>query len=79
MAVWDSGVVPTWQGLLATYVLVFTQAPVEGSYYGDLIVELEMRGQVCTVPYDRAAGVVTSWDLGMADKTAIWFAPRLAT
>jgi hypothetical protein len=49
-------------------------APVEGSYYGDLIVALEADGQITKVPYDRSAGVITAWDLGMHDATAIWFA-----
>jgi hypothetical protein len=52
-------------------------APVEGSYFGDKIVEAETEGRICQVPYDPAAGVLTSWDLGLADKTAIWFVQRI--
>ena len=31
-------------------------------------------GRVSGVPYDPSIGVVTSWDLGIGDSTAIWFA-----
>ena len=30
--------------------------------------------RISNVPYDRNVGVVTAWDLGMDDSTAIWFA-----
>lgn len=52
-------------------------APVEGSYFGDLMVELQAKGQICKVPYDNQAGVVTAWDLGMHDQTSIWFVQRI--
>jgi phage terminase large subunit len=61
----------------AREMLCSFDAPVEGSYYGDLIVELQSKGQICNVPYDRATGVITSWDIGMNDKTCIWFAQRV--
>ena len=61
----------------AREMLCSFEAPVEGAYYGDLVNDLEMRGQVTKVPYDRAAGVVTAWDLGMHDNTSIWFAQRV--
>jgi phage terminase large subunit len=49
-------------------------AAIIGSYYGKLLRELEERKQVTGVPYDPAAQVWTSWDLGIADATSIWFA-----
>ena len=61
----------------ARELLCSFDAPVEGSYYGDLIVDLQRNGQICKVPYDRAAGVVTSWDLGMSDQTPIIFAQQV--
>jgi phage terminase large subunit len=61
----------------AREMLVSFDAPVEGSYYGDLIVDAQAEGRICSVPYDPAASVVTSWDLGMHDKTAIWFLQRI--
>lgn len=61
----------------AREMLCSFDAPVEGSYYGDIIVDLQARGRITKVPYDRRAGVVTSWDIGMHDNTSIWFAQRI--
>lgn len=61
----------------AREMLCSFDAPVEGSYYGDLIVDLTTRGHITKVPYDHSAGVVTAWDLGMHDHTSIWFAQRI--
>jgi phage terminase large subunit len=61
----------------AREMLCSFDAPVEGSYYGDLIVDLQARGHITKVPYDRQAGVVTAWDLGMHDHTSVWFAQRI--
>jgi hypothetical protein len=61
----------------AREMLVSFDAPVEGSYYGDLIVELQSKGRITKVPYDHQAGVVTAWDLGMHDHTSIWFCQRV--
>lgn len=47
---------------------------VEGAYYTVEMREAHAEGRIGNVPYDRATGVVTSWDLGMGDSTAIWFA-----
>lgn len=52
-------------------------AAVIGAYYGKLINELEAKKQVTGVPYDPAAQVWTSWDLGIRDATAIWFAQQI--
>lgn len=61
----------------AREMLCSFDAPVEGSYYGDIMVELQAKGMICKVPYDRQAGVVTAWDIGMHDQTSIWFAQRI--
>lgn len=61
----------------ARELLVSFDAPVEGSYYGDIIVDLQAQGRITKVPYDSRAGVVTAWDLGMHDHTSIWFAQRI--
>lgn len=50
---------------------------VKGAYYSHIIQELEKKGQIRNVPYDRNLGVITAWDLGMSDSTAIWFVQRL--
>jgi phage terminase large subunit len=49
-------------------------AAVVGSYYGKLMMRAEAERRIALVPYDPAALVWTSWDLGIRDATAIWFA-----
>ena len=53
------------------------EAPVENSYYGDLIVEAKTAGRITRVPYDPRSKVITAWDLGMKDLTSIWFAQQI--
>jgi len=47
---------------------------VEGSYYAIEMLKAQMEKRISSVPYDKSSAVVTSWDLGMADTTAIFFA-----
>jgi len=49
-------------------------AAIVGSYYGRLMARAEQDRRIAPVPYDPAALVWTSWDLGIRDATAIWFA-----
>lgn len=49
-------------------------AAVIGAYYGADIRTAEDAKRICSVPWDRSADVITAWDLGHADSTAIWFA-----
>ena len=49
-------------------------SPNSGSYYGKLMDQLERDGRVTRVPHDPAMPVITAWDLGVHDSTAIWFA-----
>jgi hypothetical protein len=49
-------------------------APVTGSYYGELINDLESRSRICPIPYESLAVTFCGWDLGMSDSTAIWVA-----
>lgn len=49
----------------------------KGSYYGKQMSELQAQGRITKVPYDPALGVITAWDLGISDSTAIWFVQRL--
>src|SRR5215472_18551284 len=49
-------------------------AAIVGSYYGKLMARAEQEQRIAPVPYDPAALVWTSWDLGIRDATAIWFA-----
>jgi phage terminase large subunit len=46
----------------------------EGSYFQSEMRRMKDEDRICKVPYDRAKGVVTAWDLGIGDSTAIWFA-----
>src|SRR5262245_45404272 len=49
-------------------------AAVVGSYYGKAMMRAEAEKRIAGVPHDSSALVWTSWDLGMRDATAIWFA-----
>jgi hypothetical protein len=49
-------------------------AAVVGSYFGKPMMRAEAEKRIAGVPYDPAALVWTSWDLGIRDATAIWFA-----
>jgi hypothetical protein len=55
------------------------QAPLVGSYYGDLITKMENEDppRIGNVPWDPAMPVDTFWDLGIGDSTAIWFHQNL--
>jgi phage terminase large subunit len=45
----------------------------EASYYARLIAEAERQGRIGDFPHDPGLTVVTSWDIGIDDYTAIWF------
>lgn len=49
-------------------------AAVEGSYYGQIINDLEEKKHIQDIPRDDLCKMVTAWDLGMGDSTAIWVA-----
>lgn len=48
-------------------------AAIPGSYYGKQVSKLEETGRICEVPHDPRYPVITAWDLGVGDSTAIWF------
>ena len=48
-------------------------APLAGSYYGDLMTAIEQEERITSVPWIPDKPVWSSWDLGVADSTAIWF------
>jgi hypothetical protein len=52
-------------------------AAVVGAFYGKLMTRAEAEGRIAGVPWDPAALVWTSWDLGIRDATAIWFAQTI--
>jgi hypothetical protein len=49
-------------------------AAVEGSYYGQIINDLEAKNQITTIPRESLSKTYCAWDLGMSDSTAIWVA-----
>lgn len=49
-------------------------APVEGSYYGELLGELEEKKHMQEIPREELSKTFTAWDLGMGDSTSIWVA-----
>lgn len=53
------------------------EAAIRGAYYGKELREAEESGRICSVPYDRAAQVHVSFDLGIGDATSIWFAQTI--
>ena len=54
-------------------------AAIPGSYYGTLIAKLEEAGCIGNVAYDPRHPVITGWDIGVGDSTAIWFCQQTRT
>ena len=52
-------------------------AAVAGAYYGALMEQAEGEGRITSVPHNPGCTVITAWDLGFSDSTAIWFAQRV--
>ncbi len=52
-------------------------APLVGSYYGELLSEAAADGRIGKVPWAPEIPVTVAFDLGMSDATAIWFAQRV--
>lgn len=51
-------------------------AAIPGSYYGGLLAKMRAEGRIADVPYDPRMRVITAWDIGTGDSTAIWFAQQ---
>jgi hypothetical protein len=49
-------------------------AAVEGSYYGQMLNELEEKKHMQEIPREELSRTFTAWDLGMGDSTSIWVA-----
>ena len=45
-----------------------------GHYYAALLDEAAEQGRICDVPRKTGVDIVTAWDLGRSDATAIWVA-----
>lgn len=54
-------------------------AAIPGSYYGKLIAALEAEDCIGHVAYDPRYPVITAWDIGVGDSTAIWFVQQTRT
>lgn len=52
-------------------------AAIPGSYYGKIVAKLEEEGRIGDVPVDPRYPVLTAWDLGVGDSTAIWFVQQI--
>ena len=50
------------------------EAAIQGAYYAQEMKTAKEEDRITSVPYDPAASVITSFDLGIGDSTAIWFA-----
>jgi len=60
-----------WEGEFLTFA--------EGAYYSAEMREAKAEDRIREVKYDKNKGVVTAWDLGVGDSTAIWFAQFINT
>lgn len=49
------------------------QTVVDGAVYNKELNQARIDNRIRNVPYDPSKPVETAWDLGRADKTAIWF------
>lgn len=54
-------------------------AAIPGSYYGKFIAALEAEDCIGSVAYDPRYPVITGWDIGVGDSTAIWFVQQTRT
>jgi len=52
-------------------------APLEGSYYGDLVSRIEKLGQIGRIPPEPEKRVITAWDIGVGDVNSIVFAQQI--
>lgn len=54
-------------------------AAVEGSFYGQILNELEAKKHMQEIPREELSRTFTAWDLGMGDSTSIWVAQLVGT
>jgi phage terminase large subunit len=55
------------------FLCMFT-GTLGGSYYNQIINEMWERGKIGHYPYQTGKPVIAAFDLGLVDKTAVWFA-----
>lgn len=49
------------------------EAAIQGAYYATEMRAVMDEGRITRVPYEPSKPVITAWDLGVGDSTAIWF------
>ena len=54
-------------------------AAIEGSFYGQILNELEEKKHMQEIPREELSRTFTAWDLGMGDSTSIWVAQLVGT
>jgi phage terminase large subunit len=52
-------------------------AAIIGAFYGKELRNAELEGRIGNVPHERGKQVITAWDLGFSDSTAIWFCQQV--
>lgn len=52
-------------------------AAIKGAYYGKILAQLDHEGGIGKFPYQKDATVTTAWDIGINDKTCIWFTQKI--
>jgi len=50
------------------------QGALQGAYFGHLVEQARKDGRLERCPWNPDKGVITGWDIGIGDDTAIWFA-----
>tara|TARA_B100000035_G_scaffold55832_1_gene44160 strand:- start:698 stop:1957 length:1260 start_codon:yes stop_codon:yes gene_type:complete len=50
------------------------EAAIQGAYYAVEMKKAKTENRITSVPYDPSASVIVSYDLGIGDSTALWFA-----
>lgn len=53
------------------------EAVVEGAYYASAMTKARQDGRVTRVPYQQGVLIDTYWDLGVNDRTCIWFVQQI--
>lgn len=61
------------EAMIAQWYLCSFNAPIPGSFYGMLMNRAEEQGRITDVPHNPQQPVITAWDIGVSDETAIWF------
>lgn len=52
-------------------------SPIVGSYYGEIIKDIQSRNHIREIDSESATAKFTAWDLGMSDSTSIWVAETI--